>query len=112
MENRKYIELEEMILKELSALEDSLDSIKNTSKVVELDQQLIGRLSRMDSIQDKEMTKANIVRSIQKKSQLIEALKRLKEKDFGFCIDCGEEIDIRRIRINPAVRKCFSCMQK
>tara|TARA_X000000368_G_scaffold355448_1_gene297165 strand:- start:459 stop:797 length:339 start_codon:yes stop_codon:yes gene_type:complete len=111
MENSKYIDLKEMILKELSVLEDSLDGSKDTSKIVELDQQLIGRLSRMDSIRDKEMTKANIGRRIQKKSQLIEALARLKEADFGFCIDCGEEIDIRRLRINPIVRKCFSCMQ-
>ena len=111
MENSKYIDLKEMILKELSVLEDSLDGSKDTSKIVELDQQLIGRLSRMDSIQDKEMTRANIGRRIQKKSQLIEALARLKESDFGFCIDCGEEIDIRRLRINPIVRKCFSCMQ-
>ena len=111
MENSKYIDLKEMILKELSVLEDSLDGSKDTSKIVELDQQLIGRLSRMDSIRDKEMTKANIGRRIQKKSQLIEALARLKESDFGFCIDCGEEIDIRRLRINPIVRKCFSCMQ-
>ena len=111
MENSKYIELEEMILTELKDLEHSLNDLKGTSTVVELDQQLIGRLSRMDSIRDREMTKANLVRRSQRKSQLQEALKRLKEGDFGFCIDCGEEIDIRRLKINLVVQKCFSCMQ-
>ena len=111
MENSKYIELEKIILGELTILEQSLNDFTGSSKTVELDQQLIGRLSRMDSIRDQQMTKANLIRREQRKSELVKALKRLKEADFGFCIDCGEEIDIRRIRVNPLVRKCISCMQ-
>ena len=111
MENSKYIELKEIIMSELKALEQNLNDSRDTSKVVELDQQLIGRLSRMDSIQNKEMSKANLGRHIERKSQLLRVLERIKEKDFGFCIDCDEEIDIRRLRVNPIVRKCFSCMQ-
>ena len=57
------------------------------------------------------MTKANIARRNQRKSRLLEALKRLKSGDFGFCIDCDDEIDIRRLEINPIVQKCLSCMQ-
>ena len=111
MENIKYIELEKIILGELTLLEQSLNDFTGSSKTVELDQQLIGRLSRMDSIRDQQMTKANLIRREQRKSELVKALKRLKEDDFGFCIDCGDEIDIRRIRVNPLVRKCISCMQ-
>ena len=111
MENSKYIELKEIIISELKALEQNLNDSRDTSKVVELDQQLIGRLSRMDSIQNKEMSKANLGRRIERKSQLLGVLERINEKDFGFCIDYDEEIDIRRLRVNPIVRKCFSCMQ-
>ena len=111
MENSKYIELKKIILSELKALEQNQNDARGASKVVELDQQIIGRLSRMDSIREKEMSKANLGRRTQRKSQLLEVLERLKENDFGFCIDSGEEIDIRRLRINPIVRKCFSCMQ-
>ena len=111
MENNKYTELEKIILGELKLLEQSLNDFNESSKIVELDQQLIGRLSRMDSIRDQQMTKANLIRREQRKSELVKALKRLKEADFGFCIDCGDEIDIRRIRVNPLVRKCISCMQ-
>ena len=111
MENSKYTQLEKIILGELKLLEQSLNDFNESSKIVELDQQLIGRLSRMDSIRDQQMTKANMIRRGQRKSELINALKRLEEDDFGFCIDCGDEIDIRRIRVNPLVRKCISCMQ-
>ena len=111
MENSKYTELEKIILGELKLLEQSLNDFNGSSNIVELDQQLIGRLSRMDSIRDQQMTKANMIRRGQRKSELIKALKRLEDDDFGFCIDCGDEIDIRRIRVNPLVRKCISCMQ-
>ena len=111
MENNKYTELEKIILGELKLLEQSLNDFNESSKIVELDQQLIGRLSRMDSIRDQQMTKANMIRRGQRKSELIKALKRLEEDDFGFCIDCSDKIDIRRIRVNPLVRKCISCMQ-
>ena len=111
MGNNKYLKLEEIILTEIKSIDNSLNKIIDKSKIVQLDQQLIGRLSRMDSIRDKEMTKANIARRNQRKSQLLEVLKRLKVGDFGFCIDCGDEIDIRRLEINPIVQKCLSCMQ-
>jgi len=111
MGNNKYLKLEEIILTEIKSIDNSLNKIIDKSKIVELDQQLIGRLSRMDSIRDKEMTKANIARRNQRKSHLLEVLKRLKVGDFGFCIDCGDEIDIRRLEINPIVQKCLSCMQ-
>ena len=111
MGNNKYLKLKEIILTEIKLIDNSLNKIIDKSKIVELDQQLIGRLSRMDSIRDKEMTKANIARRNQRKSQLLEVLKRLKSGDFGFCIDCGDEIDIRRLEVNPIVQKCLSCMQ-
>ena len=69
MENNKYTELEKIILGELKLLEQSLNDFNESSKIVELDQQLIGRLSRMDSIRDQQMTKANIISYLLSKSR-------------------------------------------
>ena len=38
---------------------NAIKTIETKTKIVDLDQQLIGRLSRMDSIIDKEMSVAN-----------------------------------------------------
>ena len=73
MENNKYTELEKIILGELKLLEQSLKDFNGSYKTVELDQQLIGRLSRMDSIRDQQMTKASMIRRGQRKSELIKA---------------------------------------
>jgi DnaK suppressor protein len=37
------------------------------------------------------------------------ALKRLDEDEYGYCVECGEEIAEKRIEIDPAVTHCIRC---
>ena len=37
------------------------------------------------------------------------ALKRLRETDYGICEECDEEIGIARLKANPSARLCVSC---
>lgn len=39
------------------------------------------------------------------------ALKRLEEDQFGLCEDCGTQIGIARLRVNPVARRCTHCQQ-
>ena len=86
-------------------------TIETKPKIVELNQQLIGRLSRMNSIIYKEMSIAKLERQNLRIKQLKEALKNLENEDFGVCTDCGEDIELKRIKSNPVVKKCFDCMR-
>ena len=84
----------ELIIKhELSKNLNAIKMIETKPKIIELDQQLIGRLSRMDSIIAKEMFIVKLERQKLRLKQLKEALKNLKNEDFGVCIDCGEDIE-------------------
>ena len=65
----------------------------------------------MDSIIDKEMSIAKLERQKLRLKQLKEALKNLENEDFGVCIDCGENIELKRIKSNPTVKKYFDCMR-
>ena len=65
----------------------------------------------MDSIIDKEMSVAKLERQKLRLKQLEEALKNLENEDFGVCIDCGEDIEFKRLQSNPTVKKCFECMK-
>jgi DnaK suppressor protein len=38
------------------------------------------------------------------------AIKNFEE--FGFCIDCGEDISLKRLSINPAITTCIDCQEK
>ena len=85
--------------------------LENKSNVVELDQQLIGRLSRMDSIMDQKMSIAKLERNKVRLQQLKQALNNIQKEDFGVCIDCEKDIEFKRLQLNPTVNKCIECMK-
>ena len=77
--------------------------------MVELDQQAIGRLSRMDALQNQAMAKAQQVRRDQEVRRLQAALARMEEGEFGYCEDCGDPIPRGRLDLDLAASKCVSC---
>lgn len=76
---------------------------------VELDQQSVGRLSRMDAIQVQAMAVATEARR-QDRRQIIEAaVRRLDDGEYGYCLRCDEDIPAKRLAIDPAVTRCVDC---
>lgn len=43
---------------------------------------------------------------------IADAFRKLQNKTFGLCEECGEEIDIKRLEVNPLARYCISCKTK
>ncbi len=43
---------------------------------------------------------------------IADAFHKLQNKTFGLCEECGEEIDIKRLQVNPLARYCISCKTK
>lgn len=78
-------------------------------KTVLLDQTSVGRLSRMDAMQRQAMAKATQARRTQTLMKLKAALKRIEDGEYGYCTDCGEEIEPRRLELEPATPRCLSC---
>ncbi|AKI01552.1 transcriptional regulator, TraR/DksA family [Hoeflea sp. IMCC20628] len=76
---------------------------------VTLDQQSVGRLSRMDAMQQQAMASAQ-ERSRKRDLVRIEmAERRLADGDYGWCADCGEAIPDKRLAIDPMAEKCVRC---
>ena len=78
-------------------------------KPVGLDQQSVGRLSRQDSLQVQAMAKAAEARRAQELRRIDAALRRLEEGEYGYCVECGEAIEARRLGIDPAAPRCAGC---
>lgn len=76
---------------------------------VELDQQSVGRLSRMDALQNQTMARATDARRARERARLSAALARMDEGEFGYCEDCGEEIVLGRLKLDPAATRCVEC---
>lgn len=86
-------------------------STMDSRKPVVLDQTSVGRLSRMDALQSQAMQLETERRRILEIQKIDLAILRIKEKEFGYCISCGEEIEPKRIENNPVIPTCIDCAQ-
>lgn len=97
------------LLEELHELTTASEATSDDRKPVALDQQSVGRLSRMDALQGQAMATASQQRRRHRIVALETALRRMDDGDYGYCIECGEPIASRRLMIDPAAAKCIRC---
>jgi len=43
---------------------------------------------------------------------IADAFRKLQNNTYGLCEECGEEIDIKRLQVNPLARFCIRCKTK
>ena len=87
------------------------DAAGASRKPVELDQTKVGRLSRMDALQDQAMAlEVENRRQIELK-RVDAALQRVADEDYGYCVVCGEDIEPKRLDLDPATPMCHACSQ-
>lgn len=106
------IDWQEKLLQLKAQLESVADSTDQASEVVELDQGKVGRLSRMDAMQGQAMAQASRERRERQLRRIDAALARLADDDFGYCQQCGESIDPRRLAFDPTALLCIECASK
>ncbi len=94
---------------EIQALEEEF---KETSQPVELDQTRVGRLSRMDAMQAQQMALESARRRQHQLTRIDGALRRIESGEYGCCYVCGEEIDARRLSVDPTTTRCMGCVEK
>lgn len=104
LELRAQIEAE---LKEISAAlsEKSKDSM-------ELDQTCVGRLSRMDAMQQQAMASGMRERMLLRSRRLVAAWTRTEQGTFGTCCQCDEFIPIERLRSDLGTPFCSDCQEE
>ena len=95
---------------EIAELRALRDSSRELRAPVTLDQQSVGRLSRVDAMQQQSMDLAKEERRAKRLAILAAALKRMDEDEFGYCLKCGEDIPPARLDVDPAVTLCIDCV--
>lgn len=99
---KRLIEKREELLAIATASRDS-------RKPVELDQSRVGRLSRMDALQDQAMALETERRREIEIRRIGAALDRVESGNYGYCLTCGEEIEAKRLELDPATPVCIDC---
>ncbi len=103
-------ELRSELERRLKKLQKSMKVTDEALKTVELDQTAVGRLSRIDSLQNQSMSKGLREREIVQLSQIREALERMDRGAFGKCEECGDGIPFERLFIFPEAPACAACV--
>ena len=101
--------LRQSIMDEIAELDRLRGLARDNRAPVELDEQSIGRLSRMDAMQQQAMHIANDTRRQHRYAALSAALKRMDDGDYGYCHQCDEMIGAGRLAIDPATMLCVQC---
>lgn len=90
-------------------LREGDDRANEAAKPVQLDQTTVGRLSRMDAMQGQAMAMETKRRREILAQRIEQALMRIADNEFGLCLSCDEDIDPRRLEIDPTAVLCIRC---
>ena len=95
-----------------SELLETQEAAKDATQTVVLDQASVGRLSRMDAMQGQAMALENNRRRELQLKRIASALRRIESDDYGYCIDCDDEISLGRLETDPTNSLCIDCASK
>ena len=109
MDTRELERFAALLRDRLAELDVVEDANKEARATVELDQQSVGRLARMDALERQSMALATQRRRVAERRKIAAAFKRIDEDEFGYCETCGEPISIGRLELDPTVVKCVDC---
>lgn len=102
-------QLHELLVQRQHELNSLLDSVQTDTRPVALDQQSVGRVSRIDAIQQQQMAVASQQQAVSLLRLCELALRRIDTGDYGECQDCGEAIAFARLQAQPFTSLCIDC---
>lgn len=110
MNKSERAEISEKISAEISKTEKKIIDYKELNQPIAPDC-AIGRISRMDAINNKSVTDAALRQAEKKLEGLKYMQKTLGDDDFGLCQRCKQSIPVPRLLFMPQSRFCVNCAQ-
>ncbi len=108
MNKKELKDIENLIHQELEKTQISISNLEELTKPI-APENAIGRVSRMDAINNKSVNDAALQKAKQKLKNLQITLSNLHEPEFGICAKCHNNIPIGRIMLMPHSRFCVHC---
>ena len=108
MTEKELEHIEGLIKKEIEKTKQSVLNYKELTKPI-APENAIGRISRMDAINNKSVNEAALKKAQEKLNNLQIALSNINDPEFGICAKCHNRIPIGRIMLMPQSRFCVNC---
>jgi DnaK suppressor protein len=103
--------LKEKILRAMEETQARIAQLEDATQPV-APENSIGRVSRMDAINNKSVAEATLRTARKKLSNLEVALKKVHDKNFGYCSRCKQPIQTARLMFMPQSTRCIRCADK
>ncbi len=104
------LQIKKRIEEEIASTRELVITYRELSKPIS-PENAIGRISRMDAINNKSVNEAAFKKAELKLSNLQIALSKIDDADFGICIRCKNPIPLGRIFLLPQAITCVNCAQ-
>ncbi len=109
VEQLKYFE--QRLLNEQAELLGVATLMEESAETVTLDQTSVGRVSRMDAMQQQAMALASQERQGHRLQRIKSALERIDDNEYGECLECLHAIPVARLEIDPSIECCVNCAE-
>ncbi|WP_299523408.1 TraR/DksA C4-type zinc finger protein [uncultured Lutibacter sp.] len=103
-------DIKQKLLEQISLTEKSIEEYKELTKPIAPDC-AIGRVSRMDAINNKSISEAALRQAESKLRNLQRVSSQVGSEEFGICLKCKKPIPLGRILIRPESLFCVNCAQ-
>ncbi len=110
MNNAKKEEIKKLLHERIAK---TLQKIKGYERMAEpiTPENAIGRVSRMDAINNKSVVDAALRTAKEKLSAMKSMLNKIDDEQFGLCDRCGEDIPEKRLVLMPESKFCVRCVR-
>ena len=108
MNKQQRKELKKTLQERIEETTEEIDTLRELTKPVAPDK-AIGRLTRMDAINNKAINEKALHENLSKLQKLKRALEHIDEEDFDHCSKCGKEIAFGRLKFMPWTSRCVDC---
>ena len=102
--------IQQILLEKINKTKTSIVDYKELTKPIG-PENAIGRISRMDAINNKSINEAALRNAKNKLIQLHRAQKEITGKSFGVCKQCGGQIEYEKLLVLPESFRCISCVK-
>lgn len=105
---KEKLQIKKRIEEEIEATKALVEKYRELTKPI-APENAIGRVSRMDAINNKSVNESALKKAELKLNNLNVALTKIDDTDFGICVRCKNPIPLGRIYLLPQAITCVKC---
>ena len=109
LSNQQLAAIRKRLLQLEKNLSQQMEINRDAASIVALDQTSVGRVSRMEAIQQQSIALSTRRKTCLRLKRVQAALRALADNGYGFCGQCNELITFERLLARPEANLCISC---